>query len=849
LIIPEHQRVRTKAGKHTIGFLTFDIAGTYNNTMWRHLFNAARNKNIQMITFCGGVLLDESILHRQWNKIYDLASTQRIDGLIVLSASLSQSCGKDKLSEFLKRFSPIPVVSIGVELANAVSILLDNKEGMRQIVNHMLDEHDTAKVLFLAGPENNEEAHLRLSVFKEEMLRRGIPINDELIRHVSYRYDLAIEAVEEVIKSEIDFDSIIAVNDDSALGAYDALKKHGIKVPHEISLSGFDNTDQSQSNAVPLTTVQQPHREMAESALEAIHSILSGEAVEKRRLIPAKLIVRNSCGCILKNYISQKDFITGQNSKPELIKNTVFTKPENPEILNKHFDEFIKNDDISKLLYAFNEELLTSAESNNSDEVFTGWHNFLTTWSADILESSIYNSTQKISAASFFESARFMIIEAEKNLIAAKRLETQKKDYLFILFSSYFSPLIDMKNYLNHISRELPKFGVTSFFISLFCDKELSKSKIVLYYLPNGNTYWDIDGKEFQSNKILPEELITDSSSDLVIEPLLNYEEIIGYFVFQLAEPAEIIENIRQLVSNSFLSILLAQEVIKDKQLKTLLQNLETKQELLEEAYHSLKENQEKMLVIDKMASLGKMTAGIAHEMNTPVASIRTSLSEISRLTEEYDKSIGDPDVSDEDHREIAAEIKHSLNLAEKAAEKAAAFVHGIKSQTRDLDPKDRFNFNAVEVIREALLLLSHSLKQNKCDMELTCERDYIEINGVPGRLSQVITNLVNNSIEACPNDGSGRIEVNITETENEVILSVADNGSGITKENLTKIFDPMFTTKPFGVGTGLGLTLVHNIVCAEFGGSIEITNGINGGTKFIIHLKSNQEDHIGSKI
>ena len=432
--------MRTNADKHTIGFLTFDIAGTYNNTMWRHLFNAACNKNVEMITFCGGVLLDESILHRQWNRIYDLASAQRIDGLIVLSASLSQSCGKDKLTEFLKRFSPIPVVSIGVELEDAVSILLDNKEGMRQIVSHMLDEHDASKVLFLAGPENNEEAHLRLSIFKEEMHKRGLPINDDLIRHVSYRYDLAIEAVEEVIKSGIDFDSIIAVNDDSALGAFDVLKKHGINVPQEISLSGFDNTDQSQCNAVPLTTVQQPHREMAESALEAMCSILSGETVEKRRLIPAKLIIRNSCGCILKNYISQKDYKTGKKSKTELIQNIVFTKPENPDILKKHFEEFMMNDDSSKLLYLFNEELLSSAENNDNDDIFTGWHNFLTAWSADIFESSAYNSTQKNSAAYFFESARFMIIEAEKNLFAAKRLETQKKDYLFILFSSYFLP-------------------------------------------------------------------------------------------------------------------------------------------------------------------------------------------------------------------------------------------------------------------------------------------------------------------------------------------------------------------------------------------------------------------------
>ncbi|MBP8084236.1 MAG: substrate-binding domain-containing protein, partial [Spirochaetes bacterium] len=223
--------MRSNIDKHTIGFLTFDIAGTYNNTMWHHLFKAAQKKNIDLITFCGGVLLDESALHRQWNKIYDLASAKSIDGLIVLSASLSQSCGKSKLSEFLKRFSPLPIVSIGVELNDAVSILLDNREGMRQIVSHMLNEHGISKPLFLAGPENNEEANLRLEIYKEEMTRRGLIVYDDMIRHVSYRYDLAMEALEEAIASKADFDSVIAVNDDSALGAFDILKKHRIKVP------------------------------------------------------------------------------------------------------------------------------------------------------------------------------------------------------------------------------------------------------------------------------------------------------------------------------------------------------------------------------------------------------------------------------------------------------------------------------------------------------------------------------------------------------------------------------------------------------------------------------------------
>ncbi len=139
----------------------------------------------------------------------------------------------------------------------------------------------------------------------------------------------------------------------------------------------------------------------------------------------------------------------------------------------------------------------------------------------------------------------------------------------------------------------------------------------------------------------------------------------------------------------------------------------------LRQAYEALKENQERSLMAEKMASLGRLTAGIAHELNTLIAALRASLVEIGALADEYASSIGDERVTAEDHGEIAAEMKASILLATTAAERAASFISGIKTQTRNPGKVDSRRFDAIPVIEEALLLLGHSLRRANCELEV----------------------------------------------------------------------------------------------------------------------------------
>ena len=258
---------------------------------------------------------------------------------------------------------------------------------------------------------------------------------------------------------------------------------------------------------------------------------------------------------------------------------------------------------------------------------------------------------------------------------------------------------------------------------------------------------------------------------------------------------------------------------------------------------------QNQLMIAEKMASLGRLTAGIAHEMNTPLAAVRTSLVEMEGLVEEYEASIGNPEVNDDDHREIATEMKQAVEIAKKAATRAAGFVQSTKSQTRNLEGRKNRLFNVDTVIKESLLLLSHALRAGKSVMNYTCDDQDHEIYGAPGWLSQVVTNLVTNAIDANEDKGGGNIFVSLKKENQQLELRISDEGSGIQPDKLQRIFDPMFTTKDIGKGTGLGLTIVHDIITGQLGGTISVESEPGVGATFIMQFPIKKEATVGSNI
>jgi signal transduction histidine kinase len=141
-------------------------------------------------------------------------------------------------------------------------------------------------------------------------------------------------------------------------------------------------------------------------------------------------------------------------------------------------------------------------------------------------------------------------------------------------------------------------------------------------------------------------------------------------------------------------------------------------------------------------------------------------------------------------------------------------------------------------VIRDALESLSYAVFQGKCKTSFEPPAESVEIVGVPGRLAQVVTNLVVNAIDANAPEG-GAIVLRLYRGPSGPELEISDSGCGIPAENLSRIFDPLFTTKPFGRGSGLGLTIVHDIVTSDLGGAVEVASRVGEGTTFTLRFPS----------
>ena len=251
-------------------------------------------------------------------------------------------------------------------------------------------------------------------------------------------------------------------------------------------------------------------------------------------------------------------------------------------------------------------------------------------------------------------------------------------------------------------------------------------------------------------------------------------------------------------------------------------------------AEDALKTSQGRLLSSEKLASLGRLTAGLAHEINTPLAATMNYLHLARGLAEEYRGAIGQGQVTDEDHQEIAAELINTLYKANGTTARIGEFIRQMRGHTRDT-VSGVTEFDPARLAADTLSMLAHEARSAKVELHLESYHGRLAIRGEPVRFTQVLTNLVINAIHACEtlDRRQGRVDVRFATRAEGVALEVEDNGTGILPEVLPKIFDPLFTTKDIGKGTGLGLAIIHDIVKGHFGGEITVRTLVGTGTVF----------------
>ncbi len=259
----------------------------------------------------------------------------------------------------------------------------------------------------------------------------------------------------------------------------------------------------------------------------------------------------------------------------------------------------------------------------------------------------------------------------------------------------------------------------------------------------------------------------------------------------------------------------------------------------LEAAYGTLQASQEQLVSAEKMAAFGRLAAGIAHEMNTPLGAALNGLLIARELTAECDEAVRDDTTPTAIRRECLADLRHTLEQVEAWTHKAVAYIRSVKGYDRAVTG-ERAPIDLGGLLeRELQPLLMHRLRLAGVQLAVDVEVDLPEVRGDRLRLGQVLANLVSNAIDACEDLPADRrhVAVDVRADGDEVVLTVADRGTGVPADVLPRIFDEFFTTKPTGKGTGLGLSIAREIVTGEFGGTLACTTAVAGETTFTMRL------------
>jgi two-component system sensor histidine kinase ChiS len=278
------------------------------------------------------------------------------------------------------------------------------------------------------------------------------------------------------------------------------------------------------------------------------------------------------------------------------------------------------------------------------------------------------------------------------------------------------------------------------------------------------------------------------------------------------------------------------EKLVLEKQVIERTKRIEKQKNELMSTLENLKKTQEQLIESEKMASLGGLVAGVAHEINTPVGITITAASGLLEETLKIADLFKEDKISRAEFKEYLNNANQAVKLIMSNMEKTATMVQSFKQISVDQSLEAKRNFNIREYTGDIIRSLYPKLKNRKITVHLDMDNK-LETDSYPGAYSQVITNLLLNSlVHGFDEKQEGQIDIKAFDKNGELTIEYMDNGKGIAKENMSRIFDPFFTTNK-KTGTGLGLHIVYNLVRKKLNGTIECESKQAEGVIFTIKL------------
>jgi putative nucleotidyltransferase with HDIG domain len=536
--------------RKTIGVLIDWTVDPFQQMFLEGVMDFAKDSGMSYVIFEGGCLNSPNKYEMQRHLVYSLANEHVVDGLVILSASIGMYSGKDAVRAFLEPYRSVPMISVSMEIEGIPSVLIDNRVGMRELMVHLVEEHAYRRLAFIRGPEGNQDAEERWESINEVLREYQIPLQPRFVFQGDYSAGSGSEAMKYFFSEGLqDIEAVVALNDGMAMGAFTELKRRKIRVPDQIAITGFDNIDVVERLTPALTTVKQPVREQGWTAAKLIGDLLEQKIIPLKTYLPTKLIVRQSCKCVLPlpsfgggeaNNSYQSIGVEFEKTKKQFLDINRIVQDLGELGNGGNSDHPVRNPvngllentipEVSPSRVGTLDEMSWDPEKVDLDyETFQNllgelWRNRATGFVGQ--EEAVKNEDLV-----FYTLMRLGQKSVQKKLSRIDEFiqESQKLGLIRGLLA-----FLDIPTQMDILARHMPELGFQSCFLSLYKDDPLennTKAVCILGIRDLKRMDLGAEGKEFPSNRLVPDDFLSGDRQRLIlVEPLKQF----GYMIFEI---------------------------------------------------------------------------------------------------------------------------------------------------------------------------------------------------------------------------------------------------------------------------------------------------------------------------
>ncbi len=848
-----HRQTSRWHNRPTIGLLGSPLHR--HQSLWLGAAEAAQELDANLFIFLGGAVMTEqlkaTVLYGMSGVesaavLYDLANVDNLDGLVTwagVGAGLGIHLNQEEMEAFLQRYRTLPIVNYEKVIEGIPCILTDTYQGMREVVAHLIEGHHCRRIALMRGPAGHFESEERLQAYVDTLAAYNLAYDPALIGPpaAGWGMEYGAEAMRQLLDDRqlrpgLDFDAVVTTDLAYVMGAVEELRARGVQVPGDVAAAGFNDLPEARASIPSLTAMRKPFYESGYQAVAMLLDLIQGKPVPELVQIPARLMIRRSCGCWPPE-IQQ----IGQHTPASMPEgaNAQAALPLFSTVLIARREEFLADirrgvaplvpaaqaDTIAANLLdalitefpadpacesALPHHFLSALEAAIQSTSSTGgeveqWHLVLSELYGQVRPYLTDDDRARLRIVMLWQQARVMVQQEVQRLDLAYNLNTVWQALTLREVGKRLISTFDIAELMDALALELPRLGIPSCYLALYENPQVYQypqaapewSRLMLAYNANGRIELGPGGRRFSSRQLIPDGLLPQDKPYVgVVVPLYFGQQQFGFALFEAGpKNGMIYTELWQLVSSA-------------------LQVLS----LLEERLALAVER-------ERVAILADFIRDAAHEFRTPLSVINNSL-----------YLLGKPS-SPERHAE-------QLNALTAQAQYINELVEAMLTMSR-LDSTNKLivsPFDLAGLLAEIKTRISPLADDKQIILTFVVDGDIPPLVGDEHELHQAISHIVRNAVQFMPDGGT--ITVRASTMGHTVVVEVADTGIGIGEADLPHIFNRFFRADRArtGRGAGLGLAIAKRVIEAHQG-TIEVESTLGKGSTFRIVLPLHTPD------